>query len=319
MKRSILTQMDYNKVETDGTPTSRFKHKFMPYLTADWMMIMSIKIITDSTCDIARELTNQMGIDVVPLKVIFGDKQYADGIDLKDAEFFKMLGEAKTLPTTSQVSPDEFLTVFKPYADAGDDIVCICLAGLISGTYQSAVIAKDLLGYDKIHVVDTTQATFGVALLIHEAVRMRDAGASAIEIFDRMEALKSKIVFLGVVDTLKYLKMGGRLSSTAAMLGGLMNIKPIIQLKDGVISSIGKARGQSAAFDFIEQFLKKNPPNLEFPLSLAHSHSEEFLEKFIAFLGEKGYDTDSALKGSIGPVIGTHAGPGCVGIAYIAK
>lgn len=282
---------------------------------------MAIRIVTDSTCDISPLMGNEKNVDILPLKVLINGEEFRDGFDITSHEFFQKLRVAKDLPTTSQVNPEGFFEVFKKHISNGDDVVCITLAAGISGTYQSAVIAKDMLesGSERVYVVDSTQATFGSRILVEHAIKMRDDGASAKEIADKIEELKQRVVFLGIVDTLKYLKMGGRLSGAAAALGGLLNIKPIVALKDGAIDSVGKVRGQQAAFDFCLNTLKKQPLDTDYPLSIAHADAEDFFEKFILFMNDNGYNTDNAYKGEIGCVIGTHAGPGCVGIAYIEK
>ncbi len=205
---------------------------------------MAIRIITDSTSDIPVENQAAMGIDIVPLSVIFGEKKYTDGIELKKEQFYEMLSSAATLPTTSQVNPDEFEILFKSYVDAGDTVVGVFISSKLSGTYQSAVIAKDALGSDQIFIVDSKSATFGLALLVYEAIKMRDRGDSAVQIHAALNELSNRIKFYAVVNTLKYLKMGGRLSSSAAILGGVLHIKPLVSIIDGEVRSVAKERGQ---------------------------------------------------------------------------
>lgn len=277
---------------------------------------MAIRIITDSTSDIALEDQKSLGIDIVSLSVIFGDDKFTDGVDLKKDQFYKMLSKAEHLPTTSQVNPDGFHDLFKGYADAGDEIIGIFISSKLSGTYQSAVIVQQALASESIFVVDSKSATFGLALLVYQAIRQRDKGVSAKEIFAELMMLRDKIEFYAVVDTLKYLKMGGRLSSSAAILGGMLNIKPLVSLIDGEVKSPGKARGQNAAFANIIEKLKARKPDTSYPIVSGHSNAPKLMEDFNAYIeGSTGIKPDHVCE--IGCVIGTHSGPGCVGLAYI--
>ena len=279
---------------------------------------MAIKIVTDSTSDISKELKEKLDIDIVPLSVIFGDKKYTEGIDLTNEQFYDMLSKAKDLPTTSQVNPDGFFDLFKGYTDAGHDVIGIFISSKLSGTCQSAVIAKEMVGSDKIHIVDSNSATFGLSLLVFEAVKLRDEGISAQKISTHLDDLKSKIKFLAVVDTLKYLRMGGRLSSSAAVLGGMLHVKPLVSIINGEVKAVGKERGQKAAFANILETLKKEPPDNSYTISFGHSNAPELMQSFIDFLSAE-VSLEPMQKGDIGCVIGTHAGPGCVGLAYIPK
>ncbi len=279
---------------------------------------MAIRIITDSTSDIPVENQAAMGIDIVPLSVIFGEKKYTDGIELKKEQFYEMLSSAATLPTTSQVNPDEFEILFKSYVDAGDTVVGVFISSKLSGTYQSAVIAKDALGSDQIFIVDSKSATFGLALLVYEAIKMRDRGDSAVQIHAALNELSNRIKFYAVVNTLKYLKMGGRLSSSAAILGGVLHIKPLVSIIDGEVRSVAKERGQKAAFAWIADNLKKDAPDMQYPFVLGHSNDPGIMQEFITYITAE-VKTSTPIVCEIGCVIGTHAGPGCVGLAYIPQ
>ena len=279
---------------------------------------MAIKIITDSTSDISMALQEKLGIDIVPLSVLFGDKRYVEGIELKNAQFYDMLSKADKLPTTSQVNPDGFFDLYKDYTEAGHDVIGIFISSKLSGTYQSAVIAKDMVGSDNIYNIDSKSATFGLAFLVYEAIRLRDKGIAADEIYERLNALRDKMKFLAVVDTLKYLKMGGRLSSSAAILGGMLHVKPLVSVIDGEVKSVGKERGQKAAFANILETMKKNPPDTQYTTVLGHSNAPEIMQSFIDFISAE-VDMEPKSVVDIGCVIGTHAGPGCVGLAYVPK
>lgn len=279
---------------------------------------MSIRIITDSTSDIPLDKQKELGIDIVSLSVIFGDKKYTDGVDLQKEEFYDMLSKSTVLPSTSQVNPDGFIDLFKNYTDAGDDVIVITISSILSGTYQSAVIAKDMVGSEKIYLVDSSNATFGLALLVYEAIKLREGGKSAADIHSHLLEIKDKIKFYAVVNTLKYLKMGGRLSSSAAMIGEVLSIKPIVSIINGKVESIAKARGQKAAYAWILEKIKEAEPSNQYPLVLGHSNAPNLMDDFIKYISSA-VDTTDGIVCEIGCVIGTHAGPGCLGLAYIAE
>ena len=279
---------------------------------------MAIRIVTDSTCDIPIEDKQKLGIDIVPLSVIFGDNKYTDGYELKKEKFYEMLSECTELPSTSQVNPDGFFDLFSGYVDAGDQVIAMFISSKLSGTYQSAVIAKDMIGKGDIFIIDSQTTTFGLALLVFEAIRQRDAGVAAKKIADSIDELKSKVKFLSVVDTLKYLKMGGRLSSSSAIIGGMLHIKPLVSVTGGEVKSIGKERGLQVAYQKIVELMKENEPDTDYPMVFGHSNALKMAEAFIKKIGSA-FDVSNRELLEIGCVIGTHTGPGCVGLGYIEK
>lgn len=273
-----------------------------------------VKIITDSTCDIEAAQAAKLGIETIPLRVLFGDQSFEDGVDLSKADFYEKLAHAKVLPTTSQVNPDAFVKAFEAHVEAGDTVVCICISEKLSGTYQSAMIAKDMVKGD-IYVVDSNSATIGASILVRHAVKLRDAGKSASDIHAELCAMAKKVKLVAVVNTLKYLKMGGRISSTTAVVGGLLGISPIVAVEDGAVNSVGKVRGQKAAIAFMEQYIKDHGIDTNYPIGFAYSgdnladmqqvmHHFNFADCF--------YD-------QLGTVIGTHAGPGAIAISFIGN
>jgi DegV family protein with EDD domain len=278
---------------------------------------LAIRIITDSTSDIPADMQKQLGIDIVPLSVIFDGVRYTDGIDLKKDRFYEMLGKSEHLPTTSQVNPDGFHDLFKRYIDAGDDIIGIFISSRLSGTYQSAEIVKQTLSSERIHLVDSKSATLGLALLVYRAIRERENGFSAKQIFESLMRLRDRVKFIAAVNTLKYLKMGGRLPSSAAMIGGLLHIKPLVSIADGEVKSLGRARGQSAAFSSMLERITENMPDTAYPVVSGHSNAPKLMDDFTRFIASAGVKPDYICE--IGCVIGTHAGPGCVGLAYIPR
>lgn len=277
-----------------------------------------VRIITDCSCDISAERGRTLGIDIVPLSVNFADGSYIAGVDLTNAEFYEKLAESEALPTTSQVSPQTFEDLFRRYIDAGDEVVCLFLSSKMSGTYNAATIVKNIIGSDKIYITDTLTVTFALGLLVLEAVKMRDAGLSGAEILRRVESLVPRVRLLAVISDLKYLKMGGRLSSTSAFFASILNICPMITIQDGLVETVGKARGKKAAYAAIAEMAKKEGISADYGIAFGHSNAPDALEMcHEAFAAEtkrrETFDLD------IGSIVGTHAGPGASGIAYIRK
>jgi len=277
-----------------------------------------IRIITDSTSDVRPAEWKELGVTVLPLSVNFGDKTYLDGIDLTNEEFFEMLANAEKLPTTSQINPDAFSRVFKEYNDAGDDVVGIFISSKLSGTHNSAIIAAQEVNPDKIFVVDSKIGTFGLAIVVREAVKMRDDGMSAMEIADNLRTLIKRVRLVAMVDTLKYLRMGGRISAAASIVGEVLGIKPIIDVRDGLIHNIGKVRGKNAAMKFMLKYLKENPPDPDLPIAIAHSNTVQGCNILMDIL-KPHLPTDNIIIGKIGAVIGTYVGPGAFGVIYFEK
>jgi len=275
-----------------------------------------IKIITDSTSDIDLDYAKTLNIEVVPLKVIIDGKEYKDRIDLQPDKFYQSLVESDVLPTTSQPSPQDFLDLFEKAKDHGDSVIALTLSSRVSGTYQSACIAKDLSEYDDIHVIDSFNATQGLRIIVEKAVQLRDAGLSVEQIVNEIEDYKSRVHIFALVDTLEYFYKGGRLSKTSATVGTMLKLKPVVGLKEGTIDVFSKARGtQKATLKVIE--LVENI-DLNEPISIGYTGDNSGLDKFENTLREA-LGFKDVLYGIVGPVIGTHAGPGARLIAYVEK
>lgn len=278
---------------------------------------MAIRIITDSTSDLPPERQEELGIEIIPLSVRFGSEEYLDGVNLSKKEFFEKLANCRELPTTAQVNPERFEKIFSKYSP-DDDIIGIFLSGRMSGTYQSAGIAKNLLGAQNITLIDSRCVTFGLGLLVLEAVRMRDAGMTAKEICKGVNDLIGRLRFYAVIDTLKYLKMGGRLSASSALFGTMLHIKPIVTFQDGEVTAIEKRKGLKAAAEFIAQKLEQDPPDPACRIALGDSVAPELAELLKESIS-KHTDLSGSVSFELGSVVGTHAGPGCAGVAYIAR
>jgi len=278
---------------------------------------MTIRIVTDSTCDLPVDLVQELGITVVPLKVLFGEEVYTEGLDITNEQFYKKMSEHRELPKTAQVNPSEFIQVFKKYLDDGDEVLGIFISYKLSGTYSSAVLAKDELADSRIHLIDSESVTFGLGLLVYEAARRVIQGQSIEEIVQFVESAKLNIAFYGVIDNLENLKKGGRLTTTAAIAGSLLGIKPIITIKDGSVVIAGKSRGLKKALSWVLDDGKKN--NIDFnsgTVFLANAADPANMAELKSML-LKEYTPVRIIECEIGSVVGTHAGAGCVGISCL--
>lgn len=278
---------------------------------------MKTKIITDSTADLLPQWREK--VSVVPLTLHFGEEVYADGVTISHKEFYEKLVETDTLPTTSQASPAAFADVFSQLKK-DEEAVVVTLSADLSGTYQSAMIAA--ADYDNIYVVDSRSAAIGGGILVARAIEMAEQGLCAKEIATALEEEKGKIVLMALVDTLEYLKRGGRVSTTVAFAGSILNIKPVIALDDGKIIMLGKARGSKQGNNLlVQQIEKAGGVDFSKPLLLGYTGlSDALLKKYIEDskqLWSEG--VEQVPYTTIGSVIGTHAGPGAVAVAFFKK
>ena len=277
-----------------------------------------VRIIADSTCDIELDQQQKLNIDIIPMHLFFEGEEFIDGVTITTKQFYEKLETTPELPKTTQITPAVFSEIFKKYIDNGDEIVCLTLSSELSGTYQSAKIAQKEISPNKIFVIDSRTVTFGFGLIVHEAIKLRDKGLSAKEIFDEIEVLKDKQILYGIVDTLKYLSMGGRLSRTSAVIGTVLKIKPVVFIGEGKIVSIGKERGYSKSKDFVLKKISENKIDTSrlviFGASKDMTLRENFMKETLPILKVENY-----IEMKLGAAVGTHAGPNCVGIAYFKK
>lgn len=279
---------------------------------------MRVRIVIDSASDLTKERADALGLDFMPLKTIFGEEEYLDGITLTHETFYEKLIECGTIPTTSQIPPYDYEKKFKEIKESGDTAVVICLSALLSGTYQSASIA--LSGYeDCITLVDSQNVSIGEQNLVLYAVRLREQGLSAKEIATELDRKKSDICVLAVFDTLEYLKQGGRISKTAAWAGAILSIKPVISIIKGEVAILGKARGSKNGNNMLIQNINASGGvDFSMPYCLGYTGLDDtLLQKYIAdskALWEG--KTDHLPISSIGSTIGTHAGPGAIGVSF---
>lgn len=280
-----------------------------------------IKIIIDSASDIAKDEADEMGIYLISMKVRFGDVEYSDGVDITKKEFFEKLIESAELPQTSQVNEYSWEESFGELTADGSEVIAITISSKLSGTYSSAVKAAKKFG-GKVHVVDSIQACIGERVLLRYALRLVNEGKSAVEIVKELNDKKHKIQLLAVLDTLKYLRKGGRISSVAAIAGELLSIKPVICITKGEIKLLGKAMGSKKSNNLLNQLVEKcGGIDFDMPYALAYSGlSDLYLQKYLN-------DSEHLWKGKtdyipshmIGSTIGTHAGPNAIAVSFFAK
>ena len=282
---------------------------------------MAIKFVVDSGADITAAECKKLGITHLPLKVIFGEREYEDTVDLSHREFYEKLIECDDLPSTSQVTPAAFEEAFRRIVDNGDVAIAIVLSSKLSGTYQSAVIAAEEFKAGQVYVVDSLSASLGQRILVQRAMAMAERGFSPIEIVKTLEEEKHHIRLMALVDTLEYLKRGGRVSKTVAFAGGVLNIKPVIALVEGEVKMLGKARGSRQANNLLRELVRERGIDFTRPLCLAYSGLDDsMLKKYIADSAELWEGNVDALPvATVGCAIGTHAGPGAVAVAFFEK
>ncbi len=280
-----------------------------------------IRIIVDSGADIPFAEAEAKGIEILPLKTIFDGVEYRDGMDMTGQQFYERLIESDMLPTTSQISPMEYEECFEKVINAGDEVLCLTISSKLSGCYQSAMIAASEFP-GKVTVVDTLNVSVGEHVLIDIAVRLRDKGLSMEEIVDELNEKRKKIRVIALVDTLVYLKKGGRISAAAAAAGELLSIKPVLAVEEGQLTVLGKARGSKNANNKLTQIVQRDGGiDFDMPYYLTYSGlDDKVLRKYVK-------DNEDLYKGSIdtlpitliGSTVGTHAGPGAIAVAFVAK
>ncbi len=280
---------------------------------------MSVHIIVDSSCDLTPSIRNKL--TVVHMSVFFGNHEYVDGVTIDHKTFYEKLIESDELPHTSQIPPHTFTELFRVITEVGDTAVVLPISSSLSGTYQNAVLAaQDFPG--QIFVVDTENAAIGHGILAELGLRLAEKGCSASEIAAYLAVERKNVRLIAMVDTLEYLKRGGRISKTAAFAGSLLSIKPVINVSAGVINVLGKARGSKQGNNLlVSEIGKAGGVDFSKPVLLGYTGlSDVLLQKYIEdsrALWVNG--TDALPVAPIGSVIGTHVGPGAIAVAFFCN
>ncbi len=276
-----------------------------------------IRIITDSAADF--EYTPE-GVTILPMTIRFGNEEYQDGVTLTHREFYEKLVESDVLPETSLIPPGDFGIAFQKAADAGEQVLAITISSKLSGTYQSAMLAaEDYPG--QVFVVDSLNAAIGQQVLVLYALTLVQRGWAMEDILTELEQVKTRLHTIALLDTLEYLKKGGRISKTVAFVGGMLSIKPVVAIQDGEVAMLGTARGSRNGNNFLIKEIEK-AAGIDFskPLCLGYTGLEDgLLQKYIQDSEELWTGHEDALRiSSIGATIGTHIGPGAIAVAFFS-
>ncbi len=279
---------------------------------------MSVRIITDSASDMSP--AEHPALDVLPLSVSFGTDVFMDGVDIDHQRFYEMLVERDELPKTGQVNPYAFSQAIAEICEAGDEAVIITVGAKLSGTNQSARTALAEAPGGDVYVVDSNNVTLGERILVEYALRLVNEGRSAAQIAAAVEAVRDRVVVIGLLETLEYLVRGGRLSAAAGAVGTLLNVKPVVAAEDGLIVQLGKARGSKNGRNLLNQKVEKaGGIDFSMPLALGYTGlSDAVLKKYIEDSAAlwAGHTEGELPVHTIGATIGTHVGPGAVAVAF---
>lgn len=278
---------------------------------------MATRIITDSASDIV-DFPNP-NLTVLPMTVAFGSTVYHDGVDLTHERFYDLLVESDELPSTGAVSQGVFVQAYDEAQAAGEDVVVVTLSSKVSATWQSARIAAE--GRDGVHVVDSLSSCIGERVLVEYALMLADRGLPAADIAARLERARSRVHMLALLDTLEYLRRGGRIGSAAAAAGALLALKPVVTMTDGEVELLGKARGSKNARNLLVELVGEHPIDFAMPFCLAYTAGgEAMLKKYVRDSSDLWEGIVDALPiCSVGATIGTHAGPGAIAVAYFSQ
>lgn len=275
-----------------------------------------IKIITDSTADLSKEIYEKYDIEVLPLLINFGEESYLDGVEITPNEMFARMESNKEIPTTAQVIPNRFMQVYKKYLDEGYKIISIHISSAMSGTYQSACIAKETLESDDIYVVDSQNVTAALGMLVLKASMLKEKNYSAEKIVDILEQTKGNIKCSIFFESLDNLVRGGRISKTAGIVGNMLGIKLILEIKDGLMSVKDKIRGSKKAIKKIISDLESNELDSEMPVILIDVENIEVKAALEEYMNKNNINY---IVCPVGTTVCIHSGPNCCGVVFFNK
>ena len=272
-----------------------------------------MRIVTDSSAEISQKHAAELGIEVLPLTIIFGTEQFRDGIDMMPEEFYKRLVSSSEFPHTAQLGYEELTSLYKDAKEKGDEVLIMPISSALSGTYEWTVRAARDVGYEKVHVYDGKCTTFMLEMLVKEAVKLRERPVE--EVISALDDLRSRMRLYAALDTLEYLKRGGRISKAAAMVGGMLKIKPVITVtEDGKIRLIHKSIGMNAALRYISELYSSDKKDANYAVRTIYCMDDSNCLKLRGLVGETPLPPEN-----ICPIIGTHIGPSAAGIVYVVE
>ena len=276
---------------------------------------MAVKIVTDSLSDITDDLAQELGIIVVPLTVFFGHESFLDRVTITTDEFYHRLAHGTVWPTTTQPPPGDFINVYNKLAKETDEILVVTLSSKLSGTYQSALQAKDMMeGKCRIEVIDSLKVAMSLGLIVISAAKAAQAGANLDEVADLVRKAMPRSHLIAYFDTLKYLAKGGRIGKAQGLLGALLSIKPILTVKDGEMSPVTKLRSRAAGMDYLYNFVA-GFPKVE-GLAVEHATTPDDADKLVERFSSV-FPKERIYRSTISPVVGTHAGPDALAVSVL--
>ena len=274
-----------------------------------------LHLVTDSTSDLLADGARALGVTVVPLTVRFGEEQYRDGVDIDADTFYRQLTTSSVNPTTSQPSPEQFAEVYRELLRSdGDQVVSVHISGKLSGTLQSANLAAQEFEAGRVHVVDSLSVSAGIQLLLRQAARDRDDGDDAATIVQNLERARERLIVYVLLDTLTYLQRGGRIGRAQAFLGGVLNVKPLLQIHLGEVEPVARVRSRQQGMAKMIDVVRALGPlqSVAMMHTTVPEAAEELRTKLVGVLPEM-----EITLGQLGPVVGTYGGPGLIGVAAL--
>jgi DegV family protein with EDD domain len=277
-----------------------------------------IRIVTDSTCDLPDEVLKEYNIAVAPLTVRFGQRSFKDRVEISTEEFFEKMGKSKEVPSTSQVSVGEFTDIFKALGENGGTVLGLFLSSRLSGTYQSAVIARNVLGLENIHVMDTKLTTLAQGLVVLKAAQMARDGHSLQEIKDMVTYMSDNMYSIIILGTLTYVEKGGRIGAGTALVGNLLNIMPVVTFSEGEVKLLGKIRGRKRTVSWLVNHIENLGIRLKDRVVGINYIGDSKIVGEVKDALKKGFNAKEFVVGTVGSVIGTYSGPDmALGVYFI--
>ncbi|WBW95979.1 DegV family protein [Oceanirhabdus sp. W0125-5] len=277
-----------------------------------------IVIYCDSSCDLTIQEYKDLDVKLIPLITTVKGKDYLDRVDLEPKEFYEMLKEDGVVPKTTMINPQRFVEEFKEDMEKQKKIIFLSISSGISSSYNSAVVAKEMTDYKDLYIIDSLGASVGAGLLLRKTAEMRNNNKTVEEIIEEITFMKNKMEYLFCPGSLEMLKRGGRISSTKAAIGTILNIKPICHFDKGYIKMFSKVRGQKALIKFYINYLKENGYNSDYRFAIGHANNMKLVNALKEALN-KNFGIDNIIVGDIGAVIGSHTGEGTVTLSFVGK